>query len=77
VCLSLGLNKPGDFTVSVGHGYPLVYIKCRDALLELQSPDMRYEKGLICNKSQGCSCALQALVGHIFTLKVLWSFWHE
>jgi hypothetical protein len=24
VCLSLGLKKPGDFTVSEGHGYPLV-----------------------------------------------------
>ncbi len=24
VCVSLGLKKPGDFTVSEGHGYPLV-----------------------------------------------------
>ncbi len=24
MCLSLGLKKPGDFTVSEGHGYPLV-----------------------------------------------------
>jgi hypothetical protein len=24
VCLSLGLKKPGDFTVSEGHRYPLV-----------------------------------------------------
>jgi hypothetical protein len=22
-CLSLGLKKPGDFTVSEGHGYPV------------------------------------------------------
>jgi hypothetical protein len=27
VCLSLGLKKPGDFTVSEGHGYPLVLIR--------------------------------------------------
>jgi hypothetical protein len=26
VCVSLGLKKPGDFTVSEGHGYPLVYL---------------------------------------------------
>ncbi len=26
VCVSLGLKKPGDFTVSEGHGYPLVLI---------------------------------------------------
>ncbi len=25
-CVSLGLKKPGDFTVSEGHGYPLVSI---------------------------------------------------
>jgi hypothetical protein len=24
VCISLGLKKPGDFTVSEGHGLPLV-----------------------------------------------------
>jgi hypothetical protein len=24
VCVSLGLKKPGDFTMSEGHGYPLV-----------------------------------------------------
>jgi hypothetical protein len=24
VCVSLGLKKPGDFTVSEGHRYPLV-----------------------------------------------------
>jgi hypothetical protein len=24
VCLSLGLKKSGDFTMSEGHGYPLV-----------------------------------------------------
>ncbi len=24
LCVSLGLKKPGDFTVSEGHGYPLV-----------------------------------------------------
>ncbi len=46
-------------------------------LLELQSPDMRYQKGLICNTSQRWPCALQALVGHIFTVKSLWSFWQE
>jgi hypothetical protein len=23
VCVSLGLKKPGDFTVSEGHGHPL------------------------------------------------------
>jgi hypothetical protein len=27
VCLSLGLKKPGDFTMSEGHGYPLVELK--------------------------------------------------
>jgi hypothetical protein len=27
VCVSLGLKKPGDFTVSEGHGYSLVYKK--------------------------------------------------
>jgi hypothetical protein len=27
VCVSLGLKKPGDFTVSEGHGYPLVDTK--------------------------------------------------
>jgi hypothetical protein len=26
MCVSLGLKKLGDFTVSEGHGYPLVYI---------------------------------------------------
>jgi hypothetical protein len=26
VCVSLGLKKWGDFTMSEGHGYPLVYI---------------------------------------------------
>ncbi len=26
VCLFLGLRKPGDFTVSEGHRYPLVYL---------------------------------------------------
>jgi hypothetical protein len=26
LCLSLGLKKPGDFTVSEGHRYPLVEI---------------------------------------------------
>ncbi len=45
--------------------------------LEPQSPDMRYQNGLICNKSQRWPCALQALVGHIFTVKFLGSFWHE
>jgi hypothetical protein len=25
VCVSLGLKKPRDFTVSEGHGYPLVW----------------------------------------------------
>jgi hypothetical protein len=24
LCVSLGLKKPGDFTVSEGHGHPLV-----------------------------------------------------
>jgi hypothetical protein len=24
VCVSLGLKKPGDFTMSEGHGYPLI-----------------------------------------------------
>ncbi len=27
--VSLGLKKPGDFTVSEGHGYPLVWIIIR------------------------------------------------
>jgi hypothetical protein len=27
VCVSLGLKKPGDFIVSEGHGYPLVFFK--------------------------------------------------
>jgi hypothetical protein len=57
--------------------YIYIYIKYTDTLLELQSPDMRYQKGLICNKSQRWPCALQALVGHIFTVKFLWSFWQE
>ncbi len=26
MCVSLGLKKPRDFTVSEGHGYPLVYL---------------------------------------------------
>jgi len=26
LCVFLGLTKPGDFTVSEGHGYPLVYV---------------------------------------------------
>ncbi len=26
VCVSLGLKKPGDFTMSKGHGYPLVIL---------------------------------------------------
>jgi hypothetical protein len=26
-CVSLGLKKPGHFTVSEGHGYPLVLMK--------------------------------------------------
>ncbi len=26
MCVSPGLKKPGDFTVSEGHGYPLVLI---------------------------------------------------
>ncbi len=26
LCLSFGLKKPGDFTVSEGHGYPLVFL---------------------------------------------------
>jgi len=31
LCLSLGLKKPGDFTVFEGHGYPLVWLNfCRD-----------------------------------------------
>jgi hypothetical protein len=29
VCLSLGLKKPEDFTVSEGHGHPLVFLKGR------------------------------------------------
>jgi hypothetical protein len=27
VCVSLGLKKSRDFTVSEGHGYPLVFLK--------------------------------------------------
>jgi hypothetical protein len=27
LCVSLGLKKPGDFTVSEGHGHPLVWDK--------------------------------------------------
>jgi hypothetical protein len=26
MCVFLGLKKPGDFTVSEGHGYSLVYL---------------------------------------------------
>jgi len=33
LCLSLGLKKPGDFTVSEGHGYPLVVINQNSILL--------------------------------------------
>jgi hypothetical protein len=26
LCVPLGLKKPGDFTVSEGHGHPLIFI---------------------------------------------------
>jgi hypothetical protein len=37
VCLSLGLKEPGDFTVSEGHRYPLVYLRQEKIIQDVMS----------------------------------------
>ncbi len=42
MCFSLGLKKPGDFTMSEGHGYPLVILM----IIIMKSHKLKVKLGL-------------------------------